>query len=131
MLSNVAILQRMGRSFNTGRAAMVLCDAMIMGDRKAAEKWGITQRTVQKYRHRLENDEQLRTLTNKYRQQQTEKWLEDIPVAMSAMIDYFTRAAQELSPQSATAADIVAAFEAIADIQLTQKVIEARLKDID
>lgn len=110
---------------------MVLCDAMIMGDLKAAEKWDVTQRTVQRYRGKLESDDKLRQLTKEYRQQQTEKWLEDIPVAMSAMIDYFTRAAQELSPQSATAADIVAAFEAIADIQLTQKVVEARLKNIE
>lgn len=49
----------MGRSFNHQRAAMILCDAILMGDRITAEKWGITQRSIQNYRHRLQNDERI------------------------------------------------------------------------
>lgn len=51
----------MGRGFNYERAAM------LMGDRRAAEKWGIMQRSIQNYRHRLQNDEKLRNLTKEYR----------------------------------------------------------------
>lgn len=36
----------MGRSFNHERAAMVLSDAIFLGDRRASKKWEITQRTV-------------------------------------------------------------------------------------
>jgi hypothetical protein len=32
----------MSRSFNYERAAMVLCDAVMMGDRAAAQKWDIS-----------------------------------------------------------------------------------------
>jgi predicted regulator of amino acid metabolism with ACT domain len=119
----------MSRSFNYERAAMVLCDAVMLGDRKAAQKWGVSLRSICNWRESLENDEKLRNLMQEYRQAQTEKWLEDIPTAMSAMIEFFTRAAQESNPQAATAADIVAAFEAIADVESTQKIIAARLKD--
>jgi hypothetical protein len=119
----------MSRSFNHERAAMVLCDAVILGDRKASKKWDVPLRTLQSWRSKLENDAELRNLTQEYRNRQIEKWLEDIPIAMSAMIEFFTKAAQESNPQAATAADIVAAFEAIADVELTQKIIAARLKD--
>ena len=108
---------------------MVLCDAVMMGDRKAADKWDVTQRTIQRWRTSLETDDKLRHLTTQYRQQQTEKWLEDIPEAMAAFVDFFKRAARELDPKEATAADLVAAFEAVADVHLTQKIVSERLKD--
>jgi hypothetical protein len=85
--------------------------------------------TICNWRERLENDEKLRNLMQLYRQAQTEKWLEDMPILMSALVQFFLRAAQELNP--ANAEDVmamVAAFEAIADVELTQKIIQARLQ---
>lgn len=119
----------MGRGFNYERAAMVLCDAMIMGDRVSAERWGLTQRSVQGYRHRLENDEKLRKRTQEYRQQQTERWLEDIPQTLSIIVEFMRHSACELSPQKPKHLQVVVqALEALSEIHLTQKVIDARLR---
>jgi predicted regulator of amino acid metabolism with ACT domain len=119
----------MARGFNHERAAMVLCDAVILGDRKAADKWDISLRTICNWRDRLENDEKLRNLMQEYREKQTEKWLEDMPIAMSAIVQFFLTAAQELSPGKADDVNaVVAVFEALADVELTRKIIAQRLK---
>lgn len=43
-------------AFDRDRAALILIDALLMGARKAAEKWEITERTVENYRERLRSD---------------------------------------------------------------------------
>lgn len=43
-------------TFNQQRAAEVLKDALALGDRKTAEKWGCTEKTVRNYRERLKTD---------------------------------------------------------------------------
>lgn len=43
-------------AFDPERAAMILLDALTMGDGKAAEKWGCTTRTVENHRQRLTTD---------------------------------------------------------------------------
>ncbi|WP_404789268.1 hypothetical protein [Altericista sp. CCNU0014] len=119
----------MAREFNHERAAMVLCDAVMMGDRKAADKWDISLRTICNWRDRLENDEKLRNLMQEYREKQTEKWLEDMPIAMSAIVQFFYRAATEMNPSKADdVTAVVAVFAALADIELTQKIVQARLR---
>src|SRR5262245_57696952 len=42
--------------FNAERAALVLLDALVLGDARAAEKWEVTERTIQNYRARLAAD---------------------------------------------------------------------------
>ncbi len=41
------------------RAARILVDATAMGDRKAAEKWKVSERTIRNYRKALTKDEEL------------------------------------------------------------------------
>ena len=41
------------------RAAKILVDATAMGDRKAAEKWKVTERTIRNYRKALGTDPEL------------------------------------------------------------------------
>jgi len=44
---------------NPDRAAKILVDAAAMGDRKAAERWKVSERTVRNYRAALSTDEKL------------------------------------------------------------------------
>jgi hypothetical protein len=46
-------------SFDRRRAARILADAAMMGDAKAAERWGVTDRSILNWRQRLENDDEL------------------------------------------------------------------------
>jgi hypothetical protein len=111
---------------------MVLCDAVIMGDRKAAQKWGVSLRSICNWRDNLENDEKLRNLMQLYRQKQTEKWLEDIPIALSGIIRFVNEATHELSPSKAEdLIAVVTALEAIADVKMTEKILEARLNNAE
>jgi len=48
--------------FNRYRAAQVLVDATLTDDQAAAEKWGVTDRTVRDYRARLATDLELATV---------------------------------------------------------------------
>lgn len=41
------------------RTAIILAEAVFLGDRRVASKWGVTQRTVQRYRQRLQTDNKL------------------------------------------------------------------------
>lgn len=109
---------------------MVLCDAIILGDRKAAEKWDVPLRTLQFWRSKLENDATLRNRMQEYRNKQTEKWLEDIPIALSGIINFVTAATHELNPSKAEdLIAVVTALEAIADVKMTEQIIAERLKD--
>jgi hypothetical protein len=109
---------------------MVLCDAVMMGDRRATEKWGVPLRTLQSWRSKLETDATLRTLMQDYRKKQTEKWLEDIPIALSGIINFVKDATHELNPSKAEdLVAVVTALEAIADVKMTEQIIAERLKD--
>jgi transposase-like protein len=44
------------RTFDPEKAAMALIDAQMMGDKKAADKWDVTPRTLTNWRKRLSED---------------------------------------------------------------------------
>lgn len=46
-------------SLNRDRAARILADASALGDKKAAEKWSVSEKTVGNYRRRLAADPEL------------------------------------------------------------------------
>jgi len=48
------------------RAARILVDAAEMGDRKAAEKWKVSQRTVENHRARLRTNPELAALFGQF-----------------------------------------------------------------
>lgn len=45
--------------YDPDRAALVLADAMVMGDNGAARKWRLSRQTVLNYRKRMKTDSQL------------------------------------------------------------------------
>lgn len=61
--------------FNRVRAARVLLEAETIGnDRKAAEKLGITDRTIRNYRKALESDPVLSALFREYATEEARGW---------------------------------------------------------
>lgn len=42
--------------FDPERAALILSDAMVLGDKPAARKWTISERSIQRYRARMRTD---------------------------------------------------------------------------
>lgn len=106
----------------------MLCTAMVFGDRKASEDFDISRRSIQRYRERLGTDDKLRQMTTALRQKQTEKWLEELPDAISSVVAFIKTCAQNLEPYNPD--NMVAAtkaLEVLFDVKTTQTVIEARL----
>jgi hypothetical protein len=110
---------------------MVLCDAVIMGDRAAAQKWKTTIRTIQKYRASLETREELRSYVMKLQEKQDEAWAHQIPEVLTRAMAFFQAAFIEnlnggtTSPETIEA--LTGALETLADIELTRSIIAERL----
>jgi hypothetical protein len=54
-----------GKEFNYELAAQILVDAILSGDRAAAEKYGVATKTVLRHRQRMLLDDKLRALLGK------------------------------------------------------------------
>jgi glutaminase len=127
----------MARKFNHDRAAMVLSDALVMGDRLAAEKWQLTVRSVQKYRERLEKDEQLRIKVKELQQKQEDNWANQIPAVLTEAMCFFKAAFVdnlnngEGTNKPETIAALTGALETLADIELTRSIVSQRLSDAE
>jgi hypothetical protein len=122
------------KTINYDRAAKILCDAVLMGDRTAAEKWKTTQRTIQNYRARLENDEKLRKMVAKLQEKQDADWAGEIPGVLAEGMAFLRAAFVDnrrdggtLEPDNIAA--LTAAINSLADIDLTRQIIAQRLKD--
>lgn len=60
--------------FDRDRAARVLVDAVLLGDKKAAERWQITERTIGNYRSRLKTDGELSELYDRIGREAERNW---------------------------------------------------------
>lgn len=67
-------VQKMAKPFNSERAALILAEAALHGDVKAASKWEVSQRTISNYRRRMDTDEELSALFDLRRQQLISNW---------------------------------------------------------
>lgn len=124
------------KTINYDRAAKILCDAVLMGDREAAEKWKTTIRTIQRYRIRLETDDKLRRMVAKLQSLQDKDWASEIPGVLAEGMAFLRAAFVDNRHHGGTlAADnidsLTHAIEALADIDMTRKLIAERLKDAE
>jgi len=63
---------------NIDKVARIIIDAAQMGDKAAAEKWGIADRTVRRYWERLKHDPALHDMYCKLHKEHEIKWVKDI-----------------------------------------------------
>lgn len=123
------------KKLNYERAAKILCDAVLMGDRRAAEKWKTTIRTIIKYRKRLETDEELGSHVRRLQEKQDADWAGEIPGVLAEGMAYLRAAfVENLNSDQGTAnpemiAALTGAIDTLADIDLTRQLIKERLKD--
>lgn len=61
-------------SFNPGRAARILVDAIVFGDAPTCRRWKISRRTLVRYRERLGKDPQLAQLVRSKGQKADKDW---------------------------------------------------------
>lgn len=122
----------MSRAFNYERAASALVDATLMGDRGAAEKYGVSVKSIEGWRSRLNSDELLREFFLKKKDEQDKAWANDIPAAIAACVSYLKSAAQQVSPTDPDAIHSIAgALKIMSEVSMTREVIDARLSGQD
>jgi hypothetical protein len=113
-------------------AAMVLVDALLLGDKAAAAKHETTTRTIRNYRAKLKTNKQLGLAFKDAVDAIRVSWADDIPLAIKRSIAWFDRAMAE--PISTLNADMWKAaaeyLKVLVDTQVMMQVINARLSSI-
>lgn len=120
----------MSSRIDYNRAASILIEAAYFGDKEAAERWGVTSRTIRNYRLRLDDDPQLSVIFHEKKQLWESTWAEEAPAALRAGIRFLMRAAREANPKDPEAIHAVAgAFKLLAEIVFTKDVLDVRLAE--
>jgi hypothetical protein len=116
------------QQFNYEFAALVIVDAMVLGDRKAAEIHGVSPRTVKRYRNRFKTDPKLTQLVTHLRQtilQPKKPRLED---AIASTIEWIEDAPKHLDRDNPDHLEVITrAFKTLSEINLANRMIDARL----
>lgn len=118
----------MPRKFNHERAATVLAEAALVGDEKAANNHGVSVRSVEVWRARLNTDPLLVEFFANKTQAATSDWADDINDAIKAGVDFLKRAANQASPMHPDVIHAVAgAVKLLSEVQMTKRVLDARI----
>jgi hypothetical protein len=113
---------------NYERAATILVEAAYFGDKQAADRYGVSVRTVERYRARMDEDDELSAFVAIKKQKFEDEWADELPGAIRASIRFLGRAAQEASAKDPQAIHSVAgSLKILADVALTKQVLDARL----
>lgn len=116
-------------NFDRDKAARVLVDASILGDRRAAEKHGVAPRTVRHYRQRLESEPDFAALCLEKQKLQDENWASGIPSTLVSSIYFLKVAAQSADPKSPKAIEAIAsALQTLADVWFSHEILKHRLE---
>ncbi|BDA74392.1 hypothetical protein CAL7716_085580 [Calothrix sp. PCC 7716] len=120
----------MSRSFNYERAAGALVDAIFMGDKAAAEKWDVSTRSIEEWRSRVKEDNELLALFNSKKQAREKSWASEIPDTIQAGLKFVKDATSHADPADPEAVKaITGALKILMDIDLTKQVLDARLAE--
>jgi hypothetical protein len=118
----------MSKSFNYDRAAKVLCDAAAMGDRACSEKWGVTTKTIKRYRSRLNCDPLMSQFVQQYRKLQNEHWVDQIPAAIVTGLHFLSTSFDSLQPGDAkTLIAVTKAVQVLGELLLTFQALDDRI----
>jgi len=116
--------------FNRERASIILVDALYSDDELAAEKHGITARTIRNYRERLDSDQELSALFHSKRREREKSWADDMPAAISSGVEYLRKVSEGLKPEETSPEmvhAIAGAVKVLSEVRMTKDVLDARL----
>ncbi len=109
-------------------ASIILVEAAFFGDKTTAAKYGISPRTIHRYRKRLNEDAQLSALVKIKKDRMEQEWAKEMPAAIRASIDFLRKAANSAKTDDPDAIHAVAgALKILSEVAMTKKVIDARL----
>lgn len=107
-----------------------MVDAAYLGDAPAAQKWGLSERTVQNYRARLAQDSRLALSFHEKRQLVEQDWAAELPAAIRAGAAFIRRAAEQGDPTDPDMVHAVAGgMKLVAEVLFAKRVLDARMRD--
>ena len=117
--------------FKPELAATVLIEAAYTTDEKAAEKFGVSIRSLPNWRNKLESDQAFATIFHYKKEQFEAGWAQDLPIAIKAAIEFLKRSAQEADHKKPDVIySIAGGLKILADIQTTKDLLDARLAEL-
>ena len=115
-------------TLNAPRAARVVVDSAYLGDKAAAEKHGVSTRTVRRYRERCDSDPKLAAFVRIEAGRREAEWAADLTPAIAAGADFLRRACEEADPSKAE--NITAVGEALAklaEVKIAAALVRSRV----
>jgi transposase-like protein len=111
------------------RIAEILIDAYISrDDRKTAERYGITDRTLRNWRKQLETDAELSALFREKKSRASEGWANEVPGALRAAVGFIRTAAEKGDPTDpAMLHSVAGAMKLLSEVSATWKLLDARM----
>jgi hypothetical protein len=117
----------MTKQFDYDRAAMALIEAVHYGDEVAAQRFGVTKRSIRRWRAKSQVDQTLSYKVRELKDLDNRDWAKNLVDGILAQIDYATRAAQEASPKEPEAIKANAEyFRAMIEAAITKGILDAR-----
>lgn len=118
--------------FNHERAASALVDAAYMGDKKAADRYGVTARSIRNWRERLDEDAHFSAIFREKKVLADQEWASELPSAIRSAIRFVRESAKESKLGDPRATSVVAdALKILAEVALTREILDARLAGQD
>lgn len=110
------------------RVATILVESIYFGDVPTAKRWGLSTRTIERYRKRLNEDDKLSGFVALKKERFESNWAEEIPAAIRNGTRFLIKSFQEADPKDADSIHAVAgAMKILAEIGLTKEIIDVRL----
>lgn len=110
------------------RAAIVI-DAMLSGTGPAAEKHGVSRRSVERCLVDSKTDQELSRLVAEKKAAADKAWAEEIPSCLRACIEYLHRAASESQNRTPEMVHAIAgALKMVSEVAATWKVLDVHLE---
>lgn len=118
--------------FNAERAAMILVDAAYLGDKPAAEKHCISERSIRNWRKKLDEDPEFSASFQLKKQAMEADWASELPTAIKAGIKYLKEAAENASRNDPDVIHAVAGgLKILTEARAMKDILDARLTRSD
>lgn len=121
----------MTRPIDYDKAAAILVDAAYGGDEAAAAEWGVSERTVKRYRARMGDDPRLALTVREKRALVEQDWAAALPETIRAAAEFIQRAAKQGNPRDVNMVHAVAGgMKLVAEVHFAKQMLDARLAQL-
>jgi len=120
------------RKTDPDQIARVLVYAELHTDEEAAEYFGLGVRTIQRYRKRLaESDDLAETVAYRVAEAKgVDNWAQDATQTVRSMLEFLRRASVEMTPTPETVMAAATALGVVLDAKIALQLIDARITEI-